>query len=323
MNKDFSKVISDFKGKDKKKKTRIIISISLIVIFTFLSVFANILFPGTQFALVIDNSIGKFFNFLDFFTTRYVDILESLSIILFTWVLAELIKILIIIFTRKGKRSETVGKLVISIVRYTAIIVASFMILGAWGVNTPTLLASAGIIGLALSFGAQSLIEDVISGLFIIFENQFSIGDIIEIGTFRGTVVEIGVRVTKFQDLNGDIKIVNNSDIRGAVNTSDDLSLAICDVSIAYEEDINRVEKIMIENLPNFKEKIENIVEGPFYKGVQKLGDSSVVIRIIARSEELKKYQVVRDMNKEIKILFDKNNIKIPFPQIVVHNAKE
>src|SRR5690606_6681489 len=101
--------------------------------------------------------------------------------------------------------------------------------LSAWGVQTTTLLAGAGIVGLALSFGAQSLIEDVISGLFIIFEEQFLIGDVIEIGSFRGVVTDIGIRVTKFEDINGDIRTINNSDIRSAINTSSHLSPAICD----------------------------------------------------------------------------------------------
>ncbi len=113
--------------------------------------------------------------------------------------------------------------------------------------------AGAGILGLALSFGAQSLIEDVIAGLFIIFEKQFQVGDIIQAHGFRGKVTEIGVRTTTLVDVNGDVLIINNSDLRQTINTSANLSPAICDISIAYDEDIERVEKIILANIEDLK----------------------------------------------------------------------
>ena len=126
----------------------------------------------------------------------------------------------------------------------------------AWGVQTPTLLAGAGILGLALSFGAQSLIEDVIAGLFIIFEKQFQVGDIIQAHSFRGKVTEIGVRTTTLVDVNGDVLIINNSDLRQTINTSANLSPAICDISIAYGEDLERVEKVILSNIEGLRKKI-------------------------------------------------------------------
>jgi len=194
--------------------------------------------------------------------------------------------------------------------------------LSAWGVQTPTLLAGAGIIGLALSFGAQSLIEDIFSGLFIIFEKQYAVGDIVQIEDFRGVVKEIGLRVTKFEDLNGDIKVINNSDIRGAINTTTSLSPAVCDISISYKEDINKVEKIIVNNLEKIKSNLPEIVDGPRYLGVQKLADSSVVLRVVAFSNEKDKYVVMRGINKELKLLFDKFKIEIPFPQLVIHKEE-
>jgi len=229
--------------------------------------------------------------------------------------------VLIHALSRNNSRSQTVGDLFRSIVKYGSVLVGIFLILAAWGVQTGTLLAGAGILGLALSFGAQSLIEDVISGLFIIFERQFQVGDIIQVDNFRGTVVEIGIRASKFEDINGDIKILNNSDIRGAINTSAHLSPAIADISVSYGEDIKKVEAVLIPALENIKAQIPDIVEGPYYRGVQSLGESSVVIRVIAKTHELKKYQVVRDLNRALKLLFDEHKIQIPFPQIVVHTA--
>lgn len=158
-------------------------------------------------------------------------------------------------------------------------------------------------------------------GCLSFLKNNFLIGDVIEIGSFRGVVTDIGIRVTKFEDINGDIKTINNSDIRSAINTSSHLSPAICDVSIGYGESLERVEEILRKHLTVFKENIPDIVEGPFYRGVQSLGESGVVIRLYAKTEESKKYQVVRDMNREVKILFDQNHIEIPFTQIVLHYA--
>lgn len=250
-------------------------------------------------------------------------LLENVTIVIFIWILNKLLLLLVNVFTKKGHRSETIGDLLRSMVKYLSVIVAVFLILSAWGVQTPTLLAGAGIIGLALSFGAQSLIEDIFSGLFIIFEKQFSVGDVIQIGDFRGEVKDIGIRITRFEDLNGDVKIINNSDIRGAINTSNALSPAICDISISYGTDIERVEGIINKNLDKIREKIPEIIEGPFYSGVEKLADSSVVLRVFARTEERKKKGVLRALNKEMKVLFDKNGIEIPFPQLVVHSDKK
>ncbi|MBN2503892.1 MAG: mechanosensitive ion channel family protein [Bacilli bacterium] len=312
-----------FKEKPKSEKIRIIVVTAIIFICLFLGMFAPIIFPGTGFANVINNSLGKFFNLINFFTNNYVVILESLAIVIFVWILDKIMLLLVTLFTRKGQRSETIGNLLKSVVKYLSVIIALFLILSAWGVQTPTLLAGAGIVGLALSFGAQSLIEDVFSGLFIIFEKQFSVGDVIQINDFRGMVKEIGIRITKFEDLNGDIKIINNSDIRGAINTSSSLSPAICDISISYNEDIVRVEELIKKNLDSIKKAIPDIVEGPFYFGVEKLADSSVVLRVVARTKETNKYSVLRGLNRELKLLFDKNKVEIPFPQIVVHQEKE
>jgi small-conductance mechanosensitive channel len=315
------KLFSKFKELNKVSKIKFIIVTLIIVIFLFLGIFADIIFGGTAFAAIIANSIGKFFNILKFFSDHYVDLIESLAIIVFMWIIVVLLRGLITILSRKGHRSETVGNLLKSIIKYGSVVIALFLILSAWGVQTPTLLASAGILGLALSFGAQSLIEDVIAGLFIIFESQFELGDVVQIHDFRGTVIELGIRTTKFEDINGDIKILNNSDIRGAINTSSHLSPAICDVSISYGEDLLKVEEIIKANLNRIKTNIPDISEGPYYRGVQSLAESSVVIRIYAKAFESKKYQVVRDLNRQMKLIFDENKIKIPFPQIVVHNG--
>jgi small conductance mechanosensitive channel len=313
----------NFKNKSKSEKIKFTVLTSVILIFILLGSLSDVLFSGTTFARIINNSIGKFFNIIDFFENNYVIILESITILIFVWILNKLFLFIVHVITIKGHRSETIGKLLSSFIKYLSFIVAFFLILSAWGVETPTLLAGAGIIGLALSFGAQSLIEDIFAGLFIIFEKQFVVGDIIQVHDMRGTVTEIGIRITKIEDLNVDVLIINNSDIRGAINTSSSLSIAICDISIEYGADLEKVEDIIKKGLPDIKKEIPLIKEGPFYIGVDQLADSSLVVRVIAKTEELNRHKVRRALNREMKLLFDRNKINIPFPQIVVHNDKE
>ena len=309
------------KQKMKKGTLRMIIVLSVIAaVIIFAIVFGVVpALSVTTFGVFINNTVGKFFNVANLFVNNSMAIIETLVIVFFVWALNEIIKYVVDLLIKKFRTKSTIWIIIRSIFKYGSVIVGVFLALSAWGVQTPTLLAGAGILGLALSFGAQSLIEDVIAGLFIIFEKQFQVGDIIQAHGFRGKVTEIGVRTTTLVDVNGDVLIINNSDLRQTINTSANLSPAICDISIAYDEDIERVEKIILANIEDLKKRIPDIVEGPFYRGVQSLSDSSVVIRMYARTDELKKYQVTRDLNKEMKLLFDRNGIQIPFNQLVVH----
>lgn len=309
----------------KKGTIRMIIVLAIIAAVVIFAIIYGVVpsLAATPFGVFVNNTVGKFFNIANLFMNNGVALIETVVIIFFVWALNEIIKIVMDVLLKRFTKKATVWIIIRSIFKYGSVIVGVFLIFSAWGVQTTTLLAGAGILGLAISFGAQSLIEDVISGLFIIFEKQFQVGDIIQVNSFRGKVLEIGVRTTTIVDVNGDVLVINNSDLRQTVNTSINLSPAICDISISYDEDIEKVEKIILANIDALKEKIPDIVEGPFYRGVQSLADSSVVIRMYARADETKKYQVTRDLNKEMKLLFDRNNIKIPFNQIVVHVEEE
>ncbi|NCA96565.1 MAG: mechanosensitive ion channel [Bacteroidia bacterium] len=309
----------------KKGTVRIIVVLSIIAAVIIFAIVFGVVpdLAATQFGNFVNNTIGKFFNLAAFFTDNAMALIESVAIVFFVWALNEIVKMIVGFLNKRFSSKATVWIIIRSIFKYGAVIVGVFLILSAWGVQTPTLLAGAGILGLAVSFGAQSLIEDVISGLFIIFEKQFQVGDIIQAHGFRGKVTEIGVRTTTLVDVNGDVLVINNSDLRQTINTSANLSPAICDISISYDENIERVEKIILANIDELKKRIPDIVEGPYYRGVQSLSDSSVVLRMYARTEELKKYQVSRDLNKEMKLLFDRNKIQIPFNQIVVHYEED
>lgn len=217
------------------------------------------------------------------------------------------------------KKGKAIVDILCSLIKYAAIITMVFFILKTCGVDTTAILAGIGILGLVVGLGAQPLIADIIAGLFIVFEKVFDVGDIIVADGFRGTVKEIGIRTTKIVDVGGNVKIMNNSDLKSIVNMTNQLSLAVCDIGIEYGESLERVESILKANLDNVKAAIPDIKEGPIYKGVAELGDSAVVIRFVAKCEEDSKYQVERDMNRQFKLLFDKNNINIPFPQVVVN----
>lgn len=206
-----------------------------------------------------------------------------------------------------------------SLIKYASVIVMLFFILKACGVDTTAVVTGLSIVTLIIGLALQPLLQDVIAGLFIVFEHVFEVGDIIVVGDFRGTVKEIGIRTTKIEDAGGNIKVVNNSDLRALVNMSDQLSIAMVDIGIEYGESLERVEAILKEHLEEVKAAIPEIVEGPFYKGVSELADSSVNLKFVAKCKEGSKYQVERDMNREFKLLFDRYEVNIPFPQVVVN----
>ena len=217
------------------------------------------------------------------------------------------------------KKSKGLLTILISVIKYAAVLVWLFFVLSSFGVDTTVILAGIGIVGLVVGLAIQPLLADIIAGLFIVFEDVFNVGDVIVVDGFRGKVIEIGMRHTQLEDCGGNIKVINNSDIRSMVNLTDKLSLVCIDMSIEYGESIERVEAVIAKNLDAIKHTIPKIVEGPFYKGVSSLGDSSVNLRFFAMTEEDDKFQVERDLNRAFKLLFDKNNINIPFPQVVVN----
>ena len=226
-------------------------------------------------------------------------------------------KLLNLLSSVLGARGETVCRLLGSFVKYATIIGMVYYCLMLVGVDATTLLASAGILSIAISFGAKELVSDILSGLFIIFEGEFRVGDIIMVGDWRGTVVEIGVRTTKVEDGAQNIKVIRNSDISNVINMTKETSYASCDVGIEYGESLERVENILAKELPNIRKRLPAIIDGPFYKGVVSLGDNSVNIRIMVQCAEKNRIQLERDLNREMKLLFDKYDISIPFQMCI------
>ena len=223
----------------------------------------------------------------------------------------------------KSKKAQTLSKLFVSFLKWIIAITAIFFIVAAWGASTTITLASAGILTLIIGLGSQSLVADILAGLFIVFEGDFQVGDIVVIDGWRGEVQAIGIRTTKLIDAGGNVKIISNNEIKSIINQTQELSLAKCYVGIPYSERIEKVEAIIADNLEKIKEKIPAIVEGPFYKGVSELGESSVNLLFLAKCKEDDIYQVQRDLNRAVKIMFDDNGISIPYNQLDVHLVKD
>lgn len=245
--------------------------------------------------------------------------LMTIQIIAIAWVVSLIVRFLLTKIWARTSRGKTIAKLLSSFVKYLIAIIAIMMILNAWGVDTTTLLASAGIMSLIIGLGAQSLISDIIAGVFIVFEGEFEVGDIVIIDGWRGTVDEIGIRTTKIIDWQGNIKIVNNSAIASIINQSKELSITTCVVGIDYRESIPKVELLIKNNIERIRAAIPEIVDGPYYKGVDSLGESSVNLLFIATVKEADFYVVQRALNREIKLIFDENNVCIPYPQITIN----
>jgi Small-conductance mechanosensitive channel len=250
-------------------------------------------------------------------------VLRGVLILLIMFAAEGLVLFLLNLPKPKNNRARTLISLAKNMLRYAVILAAICVALTIFNVDIVTILAGLGILALIIGFGAESLIADIVTGMFILIDNQYNIGDIIEVDGFRGTVTEINVRSTVLTDVGGNVKIINNSDVKTVVNMTNQLSLAICDIGIEYGESLERVESILKDNLPAIKEAIPDIKEGPYYRGVAELGDSAVVLRFVANCEEDDRYQVERDLNRQFKLLFDKYNINIPFTQVVVNQPVE
>jgi small-conductance mechanosensitive channel len=221
------------------------------------------------------------------------------------------------------RRANTIGKLVHNLISYTVNFISVLLILGQLGLKLGPLLAGAGVVGLAIGFGAQSLVKDVITGFFIIFEDQFGVGDVIQIEQFKGTVEEIGIRVTRIKSWTGEVHIIPNGNIKQVTNFSVYNSLAVIDVSISYEADIDAAVEILRCVVKDVYEQSEDIVNAPEVLGVQMLGSSEVKLRITAECKPNTQAAIARIMNAEIKKRFDKNGIEIPYPKTVTYLRTE
>lgn len=219
-------------------------------------------------------------------------------------------------------RIKTVNMLIINITKYIIVIVILLAILAIYGVNVNSLVAGLGVTTAIIGLAFQDLAKDLIAGVFIITEAQYEVGDTIEVDGFMGEVISIGLKTTQIRDYKGATKIIGNRYMDNMINYSLHTSLAVVDINVGYEYSPEKIEKI----LNNLAKKLNGTIteaKGDIQiLGINKLDDSSVIYRITLEVNSMKQYEVERLLRKKIKETFDIEKIKIPFPQIEVHNGK-
>jgi len=221
------------------------------------------------------------------------------------------------------KKRTTVSKLFKNIAKYTIILITVISLLSLYGVNVKAMLAGVGIVGTILGLALQDTFKDFIGGISIITENYFIVGDIIKYNDFTGEVVEFGLKSTKIKNANGEVFIVANRNIYEIVNLSKMSQQVMISISAAYEEPIEKVEKVISKKLIPAINKIENVkTDSAKYLGVNGLEDSCVKYLILFKCQRDTQWQAKRDALRQIKLIFDANNIKIPYQQLEVHNGK-
>lgn len=255
--------------------------------------------------------------------------IEILFIVIFSYIVVQFGKLFIKkVFLLRMKapiqhserRQKTIARLLQSVISYVVYFSAILAVLSAINIDIAGLLAGAGIAGLAIGFGAQSLVKDIITGFFIIFEDQFGVGDYIQINAAEGTVVEIGLRTTKIKGIAGEMHIIPNGSIGDVINFSINNSIASVDVSIAYNADITKADQLIEEYLDSLQEKYEDIVSKPTLLGIQNVVGGEITMRITAETLPMQHHKIARIIRKDLKEIFDDNGIEIPYPKMMIYD---
>lgn len=220
------------------------------------------------------------------------------------------------------KRTETLTNLIRKTVKTLVMIAAVLMILQNLGINIGPLLAGAGIVGLAVGFGAQSLVKDVISGFFILLENHMNVGDVVDIAGKGGLVESINLRVTKLRDWGGNVHVIPNGEIAVLTNMTKGYSRAVLEIGVAYKENVDEVMQVMkdvADEMSKDPEWSRRILEPMEMAGLDSFGDSSVNIRARITVKPLEQWNVSREYRRRLKNVFDEKGIEIPFPHVTLY----
>ena len=248
-------------------------------------------------------------------------VVKALAMVSMVLLAAALLRGLLGFLKPKERQGLTLVSLLSSLIRYVAALVILCWGLSILGVNVNAIVASVGIVALIVGFGAESLVADVVTGIFLLFENQYNVGDIVEVNGFRGTVKEIGIRTTSIMDTGDNIKIINNSEMKNILNRSDNISRAVSDIAIPYETDLEALEEKLPALLQEIHEKRSSLMlAAPRYLGVQQLADSAVMLRFVAEVAEKDIYTGARVLNRDLWLGFRKLGVECPFPQVDVHS---
>ncbi len=221
------------------------------------------------------------------------------------------------------KKMITIVKLLSSIIKYVVWFIVVVAILAIYNIDTTGIITSAGVLGLAIGFGAQDLVKDFISGFFIIFEQQFNVGDIIEVQGFKGTVTTLGLKTTHIKSWTGEVKIISNGSIDNVINFSMNNSIAVVDFSVDYTTNLDRFRSELDKELEGISKENNPLRSTPQLLGIQKLNDSGIDMRIICETAPHEHFGVERFLREFVKDFCDNNNYSIPYPQVVIHSDRK
>ncbi len=216
------------------------------------------------------------------------------------------------------RRKNTLEALALNIFKYAVNIVMILTMVGVF-VDLTSLIAGVGVIGVVVGLAANSILNDIMSGFFIIFEDVFSVGDVINVDGTSGTVLEVGLRMTKLRVVSGETVMIPNGSVTKVTNYSVSNSVAVIDVSVAYEADLEKALSVLEAIGNELPELYPQVVELPTVLGVESLGASDIVLRMTVEVEPMQHFFIRRELNKIIKLRFDQEGIEIPFPRMVVY----
>ena len=320
-----SKTAEWWNKKDKKGKASFIVSMFLLaisILCLFGLIFCRQLFGDKVGDSILGEGVENGFvaigNGIVYSGSK---ILVTFITIFLTIIITTIINFIVRLCTRTGKKTKTVGSLIRSLVKYIAVIVDICIILSTWGVNVTSIIAGLGVLTLIIGLGCQSLIQDVISGLFMVFDDYFDVGDMVIIDGFRGYVTQIGLRSVKIDDKLGNIKSINNSSITSCVNLSREDNTVAMEIDISYNEDPRKVEAILLKELPALKDKIPQAIVPPAYVGMSNFHDSGISYKISATCKTPYRFQLERDLRRELYLIMLNNNIEVPYTYINVVDA--
>ena len=216
---------------------------------------------------------------------------------------------------RRKQRAETMGSVLTSIASGVIIAIVIVMVLDQVGVNIAPIIASAGIVGVALGFGAQNLVKDFLSGIFMILEDQYGVGDSVDLGEAVGTVEAVGLRVTRLRDVDGTVWYVRNGEVLRVGNQSQNWARTVLDITVAYDSDLDQVQQLLQEEASAMYEDEQYhdiIIEAPEVWGVERFDKDGAVVRVVLKTAPLQQWPVARALRQRIKARFDDAGIRIP-----------
>lgn len=218
------------------------------------------------------------------------------------------------------KRQKTIYSLITNILKYVIMFIVLILILKEFGINTTSLLASLGVVGLVVGLALQDTIKDFVSGIFIITDREYEVGDYVTIDNFTGEIIQLGLKTTKIRAYTGEVKSINNSNITTVINFSQYNSNLILDIDVDYKEDADKVIKILNKLVPKIS-KMPEVKKEVSVLGIDEFKESAVKYRMFIETKPYEYFTVKRATLKMIKEEFERQNIKIPYPQVEVHNG--